>query len=174
MRREVRHAEARLDRLAHFDPVTGQLNRHAFNGHLQRMAARLQDDARGRIAMIMLDLDNFKVVNDSLGHHVGDELLKQVSQRLYDILRRSDAVFRIGGDEFAITLYPVSSALEVMAVTDRILETFQQPFMLDMHEVHASASCGISIFPDDAADLQVLASNADAAMYRAKHNGKNS
>ena len=171
MRREVRHAEARLDRLAHFDPVTGQLNRHAFNGHLQRMASRLQG---GRMAMLMLDLDNFKVVNDSLGHHVGDELLKQVAKRLYDVLRRSDAVFRIGGDEFAITLCPVSSVLEVMGVADRVLESFQRPFMLGAHEVHASASCGISIFPDDAADLQALASNADAAMYRAKHNGKNS
>ncbi|HEY4530662.1 MAG TPA: EAL domain-containing protein [Luteimonas sp.] len=174
MRREVRRAEARLDRLAHFDPVTGQLNRHAFNGHLHHMASRLQGESRARMAMLMLDLDNFKVVNDSLGHHVGDELLKQVAQRLYDVLRRSDAVFRIGGDEFAITLYPVSSVREVMAVADRVLETFQRPFMLGMHEVHASASCGVSMFPDDTGDLQVMASNADAAMYRAKHNGKNS
>jgi diguanylate cyclase (GGDEF)-like protein len=174
MRREVRRAEAQLDRLAHFDPVTGQLNRHAFNGHLQLMAERLREEPNARIALLMLDLDNFKVVNDTLGHHFGDELLKQVAQRLFDALRRSDAIFRIGGDELAITLYPLSSPMEVIAVAERIMAAFRQPFALGMHEVYASASCGISIFPDDTADLKALAGNADAAMYRAKRNGKNS
>jgi diguanylate cyclase (GGDEF)-like protein len=174
MRREVRRAEARLDHLAHFDPVTGQLNRNAFNGHLQAMAERLQDEPGAQLALLMLDLDNFKVVNDTLGHHLGDDLLKQVAQRLFDTLRRSDAIFRIGGDEFAITLFPVSSPVEVMTVAERILAAFRQPFTLGTHEIHATASCGISVFPDDARDLKVLASNADAAMYRAKRNGKNS
>jgi diguanylate cyclase (GGDEF)-like protein len=174
MRREVRRAEAQLDRLAHFDPVTGQLNRHAFNGHLQLMGARLREEPNSQMALIILDLDNFKVVNDTLGHHFGDELLKQVAQRLFDVLRRSDAIFRIGGDELAITLYPLSSSMEVIAVAERIMGAFRQPFALGTHEVYASASCGISIFPDDTTDLKALASNADAAMYRAKRNGKNS
>ena len=174
MRREVRRTQARLDRLAHFDPVTGQLNRNAFNGHLQRMSERLQDEPQARLALLMLDLDDFKVVNDTLGHNHGDDLLKQVAQRLFDTLRRSDAIFRLGGDEFAITLFPVASPVEVLAVADRILAAFRQPFALGSHEAHVSASCGISLFPDDTRDLQVLASNADAAMYRAKRNGKNS
>ena len=174
MRREVRRAEAQLDRLAHFDPVTGQLNRHAFNGHLQLMGERLREEPNAQMALLMLDLDNFKVVNDTLGHHFGDELLKQVAQRLFDALRRSDAIFRIGGDELAITLFPLSSPMEVMTAAERIMAAFRQPFTLGTHEVYASASCGISVFPDDATDLKALASNADAAMYRAKRNGKNS
>lgn len=174
MRREVRSAEARLDHLAHFDPVTGQLNRNAFNEHMQLMAKRLQDEPEARMALLMLDLDNFKAVNDTLGHHLGDDLLRQAGQRLFDMLRRSDAIFRIGGDEFAITLFPVSSSIEVMAVAERILAAFRQPFPLGAQEVHASASCGIGMFPDDARDLKVLTSHADAAMYRAKRNGKNS
>ena len=174
MRRQVRRAEARLDELAHFDSVTGQLNRNAFNEHLRLMAKRLQDDPDARMALLMLDLDNFKAVNDTLGHHLGDDLLKQVAQRLFDMLRRSDAIFRLGGDEFAITLYPVSSSMEVVAVAERIMGAFRQPFLLGAHEVHASSSCGIGMFPDDARDLKVLTSNADAAMYRAKRNDKNS
>ncbi len=174
MRREVRRAEAQLDRLAHFDPVTGQLNRHAFNGHLQRMGERLREEPNAQMALLMLDLDNFKVVNDTLGHHFGDELLSQVAQRLFDALRDSDAIFRIGGDEFAITLYPVSSPADVLAVAERIMAAFRRPFALGTHEVYASASCGVSMFPEDTNDLRALASNADAAMYRAKRNGKNS
>lgn len=174
MRREVRTAEARLDELAHFDPVTGQLNRNAFNEHLRLMAKRLHDEPEARMALLMLDLDNFKAVNDTLGHHFGDDLLKQVAQRLFDMLRRSDAIFRIGGDEFAITLFPVSSSMEVLAVAERILAAFRQPFQLGSQEIHASVSCGIGMYPDDARDLKVLTSNADAAMYRAKRNGKNS
>ena len=174
MRREVRSAEARLDELAHFDPVTGQLNRNAFNEHLRLMAKRLHDEPDARMALLMLDLDNFKVVNDTLGHHLGDDLLKQLAQRLFDMLRRSDAIFRIGGDEFAVTLFPVSSSIEVMAVAERIMAAFRQPFLLGSQEVHASISCGISMYPDDARDLKVLTSHADAAMYRAKRNGKNS
>jgi len=174
MRREVRSAEARLDQLAHFDPVTGQLNRNAFNEHLRLMTKRLQDEPETRMALLMLDLDNFKVVNDTLGHHLGDDLLKQVAQRLFDMLRRSDAIFRIGGDEFAITLFPVSSSIEVLAVAERIVAAFRQPFQLGTQEIHASVSCGIGMFPDDARDLKVLTSHADAAMYRAKRNGKNS
>jgi diguanylate cyclase (GGDEF)-like protein len=173
MRREVRSAEARLDQLAHFDPVTGQLNRNAFNEHLRRMSKRLHGDPDARMALLMLDLDNFKAVNDTLGHHLGDELLRQAAQRLFDILRRSDAIFRIGGDEFAITLYPVSSSIEVMAVAERVLATFRQPFLLGSQEVHASVSCGIGMYPEDSTDLKVLTSHADAAMYRAKRNGKN-
>ena len=174
MRRVVKRAEAHLDYLAHIDPVTGLPNRHAFNDRLAGALAKV-DRFGGNVALLLLDLDNFKVVNDTLGHHAGDLLLKLVAQRLLECLRGGDIICRIGGDEFAVIME--SSEAHVGAggagVADKILTVLAAPFDIDVHEIYVTASVGISVYPDDAADLETLTRNADTAMYQAKGKGKN-
>ncbi|WP_136419849.1 EAL domain-containing protein [Herbaspirillum sp. ST 5-3] len=171
MRRLVKSAEAHLHYLAHIDPVTGLPNRHAFNERLSSALAKVNQSG-GSIGLLLLDLDNFKIVNDTLGHHSGDLLLKLVAQRLLECMRRGDVICRIGGDEFAVIL-DVASGSDSTSVAEKILVTLAPPFDVDVHEIYVTASIGISMFPEDAGDLETLTRNADTAMYQAKGKGKN-
>lgn len=171
MRRLVKKAEAHLDYLAHIDPVTGLPNRHAFNEHLAASLCKVNQFG-GSVGLLLLDLDNFKIVNDTLGHHAGDMLLQLVARRLMECLRSGDVICRIGGDEFAIIL-ETSETPSGTGVAEKVLAVLASPFDIDIHEIYVTASVGISVYPDDARDLETLTRNADAAMYQAKSKGKN-
>jgi diguanylate cyclase len=171
MRRAVKKAEAHLEYLAHIDPVTGLPNRHAFNERLAFALGRA-DHAGGSVGLLLIDLDNFKIVNDTLGHHCGDRLLKVVAQRLLGCLRAGDVISRIGGDEFAVILEAAGSA-DGERPARKVLSVLGAPFEVDGHEIYVTASVGISLYPDDALDLDTLTRNADTAMYQAKGKGKN-
>jgi diguanylate cyclase (GGDEF)-like protein len=169
--KERKRAERRLHDLAHYDTLTGLPNRHYFNSNLARL---LQErEAYGHpLALLFIDLDNFKFVNDSLGHAVGDKLIRGVGERLRRVLRDGDQIYRLGGDEFTLTLPNVRSREFAEQVARRILDALAQPFMLDKREVFANASIGIAIAPEDGRDAETLVRNADTAMYQAKGEGK--
>ena len=171
-RHSVRRAEAHLHYLAHVDPVTELPNRHEFNERLAFALARA-DRQDSSVGLLLLDLDNFKIVNDTLGHNCGDVLLKLVAQRLVAILRASDIICRIGGDEFVVLVEPADDASEVASVARKILAALAAPFALDSHQLYVSASIGVSLYPVDARDGQTLTRSADTAMYHAKNRGKN-
>jgi diguanylate cyclase (GGDEF)-like protein len=170
MRARVSAAESRLEYLAHYDPVTGQKNRNAFNAYLNRSLKR---GSGPRQALMQLDVDRFKEVNDTLGHLGGDELLQQVGSRIAAAMRPGDQLFRLGGDEFAVMMGAVASAAEARAVGEAILDQFGAPFRITGQQLVVTASAGISLWPDDAEQFQELAGNADAAMYAAKREGRN-
>jgi diguanylate cyclase (GGDEF)-like protein len=172
VRQSVRQAEQNLRHLAHVDPVTGLANRNAFNERLEFAIneARKFDET---VAMLLLDLDNFKQVNDTLGHQAGDELLRMVAQRIARDLRRDDVVSRLGGDEFAIILKGITARSEAMQVCAKLLESFSHAFGVEGHDFFVTASIGVAFFPEDADDGKMLTRNADTAMYQAKIAGKN-
>ncbi|MBW3507341.1 bifunctional diguanylate cyclase/phosphodiesterase [Janthinobacterium sp. NKUCC06_STL] len=171
-RTAAQHAESHLHYLAHVDPVTQLPNRHEFNDALAYALARA-DRQDSSVGLLLLDLDNFKVVNDTLGHHCGDQLLKLVSDRLVAILRGTDIICRIGGDEFVVIVEPADDASEMASVARKILAVLAAPFDLEGHQLYVSASIGVSLYPFDAQDVATLTRNADTAMYHAKHQGKN-
>ena len=171
-RTAAQHAESHLHYLAHVDPVTQLPNRHEFNGALAYALARA-DRQDSSVGLLLLDLDNFKVVNDTLGHHCGDHLLKLVAERLVAILRGTDIICRIGGDEFVVIVEPADDASEMASVARKILAVLAAPFALEGHQLYVSASIGVSLYPFDAQDVATLTRNADTAMYHAKHQGKN-
>ncbi|MFZ5550301.1 MAG: putative bifunctional diguanylate cyclase/phosphodiesterase [Pseudomonadota bacterium] len=167
-----RQAEVRLNDLAYFDPVTGLHNRHYFLERIDAAVARAAHD-RGRCALIYIDLDGFKQVNDTMGHDRGDELLREVGRRLTDTLRRSDGVCRLGGDEFAVIIDDDSQGDQVEKVAAKLVEVLAAPYRLRDRGAQVSASIGACLFPDDADDRDSLMRHADSAMYRAKERGKN-
>ncbi|MEC5163908.1 MULTISPECIES: putative bifunctional diguanylate cyclase/phosphodiesterase [unclassified Janthinobacterium] len=171
-RQATRDAEAHLHYLAHVDPVTELPNRHEFNERLAFALTRA-DRQDTSVGLLLLDLDNFKVVNDTLGHNCGDVLLKMVAQRLIAILRGGDIICRIGGDEFVVLVEPADAVTELESVARKILAALAAPFALDSHELYVSASIGMSLYPVDARDAQTLTRSADTAMYHAKNQGKN-
>ncbi len=171
-RTAAQQAESHLHYLAHVDPVTQLPNRHEFNGALAYALARA-DRQDSSVGLLLLDLDNFKVVNDTLGHHCGDQLLKLVAERLVAILRATDIICRIGGDEFVVIIEPADDASEMASVARKILAVLAAPFALEGHQLYVSASIGVSLYPFDAQDVATLTRNADTAMYHAKHQGKN-
>jgi diguanylate cyclase (GGDEF)-like protein len=164
---ERKRAEDTIKNLAYHDPLTGLPNRTLFN---DRFAMAMAESRRyhKKIALIMLDLDNFKEVNDNLGHSVGDELLKEVSSRLVSILRQTDTVCRMGGDEFALIVPEVISKDGVEEVVRRILIVIRKPFALHGREERITASLGIAIYPEDGDSLEELIKHADTAMYEVK------
>lgn len=168
---ERRQAESKLNYLAYHDPLTGLANRRYF---IERLEASLGDAARKdhRVAVLFIDLDQFKQVNDSLGHVVGDELLVLVAAALTEHVRLIDLLARLGGDEFICVMEAVRSDDEVELVAREVIEAFDLPFHLGEHELFLSASVGISLFPDDGASVGELLRNADSAMYRAKALGR--
>ncbi|HAT33946.1 MAG TPA: GGDEF-domain containing protein, partial [Janthinobacterium sp.] len=168
----VSRAEAHLHYLAHVDPVTALPNRHEFNERLATALGRA-DGEGGAVGLLLLDLDNFKVVNDTLGHNCGDSLLKLVAQRLAQALRPGDVICRIGGDEFVVIVAPAADGVEMAAVARRVLAALAPPFALLHHQLYVSASVGTSLYPLDAGDAQTLTRSADTAMYQAKNMGKN-
>ena len=169
----LKESEARLEHLAHFDPLTELPNRLLFNSRLEHAVeqARRHDQ---RIALLFLDLDRFKTVNDSLGHPAGDELLIAVARRIRKRLRLEDTLARLGGDEFVILLEQLEEAQTAAVVADDLLQVLGAPIQLSGgHEVFIGASIGISLFPDDAGNATRLVSSADAALYHAKEQGRN-
>jgi diguanylate cyclase (GGDEF)-like protein len=172
MGRKVRRAEAHLHFLAHVDAVTALPNRQEFNERLAYALLRA-DRHQSSVGLLLLDLDNFKVVNDTLGHDCGDTLLKLVAERLVQALRGSDIICRIGGDEFVVIVEPCADSSEVEGEARRILDALAAPFEIEAHQLYVSASIGVSLYPRDARDARTLTRSADTAMYHAKNRGKN-
>jgi diguanylate cyclase (GGDEF)-like protein/PAS domain S-box-containing protein len=168
---ERKDAEQRLMKLAHFDTLTGLPNRSQFYASLTHSLAQAAEH-QWAVAVLFMDIDRFKNVNDTLGHTIGDDLLRQFSSRLVDCLRVRDTIGRFGGDEFATILLLPEGAQHAVGVVDKIREAMRKPFDLQGHEVTVTVSIGISVFPDDAADADTLIQYADTAMYRAKEAGR--
>ncbi|AGK50833.1 diguanylate cyclase domain protein [Burkholderia thailandensis MSMB121] len=168
---ERKQAEARVRYMALHDALTGLPNRALLQEHLAQAIARARREG-GRVAALMLDLDRFKHVNDSLGHHIGDRLLEAASMRLRGCLREGDTVARLGGDEFVIGLADVDGDQGAGEVATRVLTTLSRPFFVENHELHVGCSIGISRYPADGEDVQTLLRAADTAMYDAKANGR--
>ncbi|MDH5229408.1 MAG: EAL domain-containing protein [Gammaproteobacteria bacterium] len=169
---ERKETEERLLYLANYDSLTGLPNRALFRDRLRRAIARAQRND-SHVALMFLDLDRFKNINDSLGHHAGDQLLRGVARRLKQYARKGDTIARLGGDEFTVILEGINNADDAAVVAKKILELMEPPFKVDGHEVAASTSIGITLYPDDAADMRTLLKNADTAMYRSKEKGRN-
>ena len=164
--------EAHLTYLAYHDVLTGLPNRALFLDRLEHALTRHEREGNC-LAVLFLDLDRFKYINDTLGHEVGDELLRRLARRLQERLRRSDTIARFGGDEFAVLLEGLDSADEASHAAEQLLDAFTQSFDLRGHELFMTTSIGISVFPDDSDDAGSLLKNADTAMYRAKERGRN-
>jgi diguanylate cyclase (GGDEF)-like protein/PAS domain S-box-containing protein len=164
--------EARIDYLAHHDPLTGLINRYNLENRLdQALLSAHRDDLR--VAVMFIDMDRFKTINDTLGHHVGDQLLIEVAQRLRDSVRESDIVARLGGDEFIVVLTHIADVMDAAPLGDKILRSLGLPYVFDGKELHSSPSIGIAIYPNDGEDGLTLMKNADTAMYHAKERGRN-
>jgi diguanylate cyclase (GGDEF)-like protein/PAS domain S-box-containing protein len=169
---EVKHNQRRMERLAFFDTLTELANRRLFNDRLSHAIEHALRSQR-RAALLYLDLDQFKRVNDTLGHDAGDELLQEVSRRLLRCVRKEDTVGRPGGDEFTILLYDVSSPTDAGHVAEKILTALREPVIISGHQLVVTTSIGIATIPDDGVDANALLKNADLAMYRAKEQGRN-
>ena len=163
--------ESDLDYQAHHDPLTALPNRVLFRDRLQHALALAQSEGT-RLALLFLDIDRFKTINDSLGHEVGDRLLQTLATRLGHCLCRRDTLARTGGDEFAVLAEGLESATHASKLAQDLIEAMKTPVMIDDHELVVSVSIGISIFPDDSTRMEDLLKNADAAMYLAKENGR--
>ena len=167
-----KEAEEKLLYLAHYDALTGLPNRNMFYDRLTQAMAQARRRNR-LVAVMFLDLDRFKITNDTLGHSAGDDLLIQVARRLSDRVRVGDTVGRFGGDEFGLILSDLRSFEDGRAVAEKMMGAFEAPFLLERSEVYVSGSIGISMYPADSDDEGTLMKNADAAMYRAKEAGRN-
>ncbi|MES9879100.1 MAG: EAL domain-containing protein [Candidatus Sedimenticola sp. PURPLELP] len=168
----IKRSEEELDHLAHHDPLTDLPNRLLFNSHLEQTIKHAKRN-NSVFAVLFMDLDRFKNINDSLGHKAGDQLLEQLADRLKDTVRVDDIVARISGDEFVILLEDIENAENTAITVEKIMTIFNHPFMLDEHEIRITASVGISLYPANGENVASLLRNADAAMYRAKDEGRN-
>jgi diguanylate cyclase (GGDEF)-like protein/PAS domain S-box-containing protein len=164
--------EHHLAEMATHDALTGLPNRVLLSDRLSVELAQAQRN-HTRLAVMMLDLDRFKEVNDLLGHGIGDQLLGAVAQRLTKLIRKGDTVSRIGGDEFVLLLPQVGRIEDATKIAQKILAAFRAPFALENHQVHITTSIGISLYPEDGADVKTLLKNADTAMYWVKEQGRN-
>jgi len=169
---ERKRTEQQLNYIATHDPLTGLPNRILFMDRLKMALAQAKRNGQ-KLAAMMLDLDHFKNVNDTLGHMVGDQLLKEISLRLTGRLRQNDTISRLGGDEFIILLPAIERVEDSIEVAEIILSSFQQPFTCDDNKITSSVSIGIAIYPDDCEDIDSLLKNADMAMYYVKAHGRN-
>lgn len=168
----MKESEERLERMAHFDPLTSLPNRLLFRDRLQQALMRA-DRERTSAALMFLDLDGFKDVNDTLGHRVGDKLLADVAGRILKCVRKGDTVARLGGDEFTVVMSGIMETTQVIGIAHRIIEAFRRPIRLEGNEVFITASIGVSLYPHDGSDVDQLLKSADTAMYHAKEQGKN-
>ncbi|HMV04963.1 MAG TPA: EAL domain-containing protein [Accumulibacter sp.] len=168
---KARESQQRIEYLATHDELTGLPNRALFNDRLQLALARAERQSES-MGVVFIDLDDFKVVNDTLGHPTGDRLLKQAAMRLLDCVRAEDTVARLGGDEFVVLL-ETSDRKEATRTAQRLLNALSTSYCFEEHECFVSASIGLSMFPEDASDAGALMRKADSAMYRAKDHGKN-
>ncbi len=169
---ELKATADRVRHLAHHDALTGLPNRIMLTGWLKHALARASR-AGSELAVMFLDLDHFKLVNDTLGHTVGDELLKATAGRLAGCVRSADMVARLGGDEFVIVLDDVTDSQDAVTVAQKIIDALAQPLILEQHELVVTPSIGIGLYPDDGGDAETLIKHADVAMYRAKERGRN-
>jgi diguanylate cyclase (GGDEF)-like protein len=166
-----KRAEERIRHLAYHDALTDLPNRSLLEDRLTTALAQAHRKSR-MLALLYLDLDRFKRVNDTLGHSLGDHILQSVAERLTSIVREADTVARVGGDEFTILLPEISQAQDAIDVADRILRELRRPVMVDHRELPATTSMGIAFYPNDAEEADTLLRNADIAMYRAKEQGR--
>ena len=167
----IKQAEERLSHLAHHDALTGLPNRLLFSANLEQALERAKRNKR-RVAVLFLDLDRFKRINDTLGHEFGDRLLQTVAERLKNSIRASDTAARLGGDEFTIILDDITNPRDAAKLAGKIIAAVAQPIDMDGREINTSTSLGISLFPDDAESGEALLKAADNAMYRAKALGR--
>jgi diguanylate cyclase (GGDEF)-like protein/PAS domain S-box-containing protein len=163
---ERKAAEEELRKLSNSDPLTGLPNRALFYRNMQRL-----ETANNRHALLVFDLDNFKKINDSLGHQLGDILLCRVAERIQTIVRGQDSVYRLGGDEFAVIIEQSNDIHTITSTAKEVLRVINKPFNLDNHELVVTSSIGVVLFPEDGNDPQTLLRNADTAMYQAKAEG---
>ncbi|HWU48800.1 MAG TPA: EAL domain-containing protein [Asticcacaulis sp.] len=168
---EQKRAEDRIRHLAHYDPLTGLANRALFTREIDAALSRVQRQNH-RIALMCLDLDRFKMVNDSCGHLIGDQVLVEVAKRLRDCVRRGDVAARMGGDEFAI-IQSIEAPDDARALCERILDAMAAPIVVNDRQFDIGASIGVALAPDDGMDARNLMSRADLAMYRVKGEGRN-
>jgi len=170
---ERKQAEEQLMRLAHYDVLTSLPNRVLFYDRLKQSLAQAKRN-QWIVGVMFIDVDRFKNVNDTMGHVVGDRLLQQISERLKGTVRAGDTVGRLGGDEFAVVLSNLVSAQDASVVAQKMMACFKEPFRLESTEVYVTASIGITLYPDDSTEQDILIRNADAAMYKAKEIGRDS
>ena len=164
--------EEKIKRLAYHDSLTGLPNRMLLSDRLN-MAKILSDRNRKKLALMMLDIDKFKEINDTLGHHIGDLLLQVVAEKLTGILRKEDTVARFGGDEFVLVLPDQIDVQTALNVARKVIDAFRGTVVLEGHALIITSSIGISIYPDHGQDIDTVLKNADSAMYRAKQAGRN-
>ena len=164
--------EEKLIHQANFDQLTGLLNRHYMQSYMHSVFTRARRNQK-KVALLFMDLDNFKNINDTLGHDTGDELLKQTAVRILSLLRESDTAIRTGGDEFTVLLENIETTANAEVVAHKLVNIFQQPFIVKGQEIYTTVSIGISTYPNDGASLDQLMQYADMAMYKAKDNGRN-
>jgi diguanylate cyclase (GGDEF)-like protein/PAS domain S-box-containing protein len=168
---ERKRNEERIRYLAQHDTLTGLPNRLLFRDRISQAIMQARRNVK-HVAVLFIDLDRFKDINDSLGHQVGDQLLRIVSQRLRECLREGDSVARLGGDEFVISLPDMESGRDAVLIADKILGVLREPVWVGHSKLHVSGSIGISLFPSDGVDVETLMRAADSAMYHAKQNGR--
>jgi len=169
---ERKQIEQQLNHIATHDTLTGLPNRMLFIDRLEVALAQSKRN-RHKLAVMMLDLDHFKDINDTLGHMAGDQLLKEVGYRLSGLLRQNDTIARLGGDEFVVLLLDLERMEDVLRVAEIILKAFKQPFVCGNHKLTSSTSIGIAVYPDDGNDIDSLLKKSDAAMYSVKTRGRN-
>ncbi|MEK6748816.1 MAG: EAL domain-containing protein [Pseudomonadota bacterium] len=167
-----KRAQQEIERMAHHDALTDLPNRNLLRDRFEQAAAHAAREG-GKVALMFLDLDHFKHVNDTYGHQVGDELLKTVAQRLSHCVRQTDTLSRQGGDEFLIVMPRVDDAAKAATVAKKIVAQIGRPITIDRHTINISASIGIGVYPDDGDNFEDLVKSADAAMYHAKQSGRN-
>jgi diguanylate cyclase (GGDEF)-like protein len=170
-RRTAVRASVQIEHLAYYDGLTALPNRELFIDRLSLALVQAHRDGK-KLAVLFLDLDRFKLINDSLGHSVGDELLRGMGKRVHEAVREGDTLARLGGDEFTLLLPGIHSAAEAARISQKLLESVRQPFQLHGRELFVTTSIGISIYPEDGVDAESLIRSADVAMYRAKEQGR--
>ena len=166
-----RKAEEKIQQMAYHDFLTGLPNRKLFSDRLNIALTQAERNQK-KVGIAMLDLDHFKDVNDTLGHDKGDLLLKATAERLNTTVRKSDTVARLGGDEFILILPDLDTIADAIQVTQKIMDSFCKPFLIDTHQLFVTTSIGIVVYPSDGTDDGILLRNADIAMYQAKQEGR--
>lgn len=169
---ERKKVQEKIEYLAYHDQITGLPNRGKFYEQVEH-AISLSSRLNKKFAVLFLDLDEFKKINDTIGHSLGDLILTKVASRLLNTLRESDTVSRIGGDEFNILIESIENIEDISIITDKVLKSIEKPFIIDHEEYFITASIGIAVYPVDGDTVEALIKNADMAMYKAKNNGKN-